>query len=118
MKLLVTLVLSLALHLVLGWAWTILAGIVVGAWAIRWGWLLGGAGVGLGWLVIIVYDFVVAPTPVQRMTETFGGILGGLPGIGIVFITLLIGVLLGTVGGGLGTQIRLFAKQKGDFAAS
>ena len=44
------------------------------------------------------------------MTETLGGILGNLPGFAVVGITLLIGVVLGTVGGGLGTQIRLLSK--------
>jgi hypothetical protein len=113
MKLLVIILLALVIHLLLGWAWTILAGIVAGVWALRRGWLLGGAGVGLSWLVLIGYNFVVAPGPVGRMTDTMGGILGHLPGIAVVGLTLLMGVLLGTVGGGLGTQVSLWSGRRG-----
>ena len=117
-KLLVTFILALAIHLILGWAWTILAGIAVGAWAVQRGWLLGGGGVGLSWLVLILYNMIIAPGPVGRMTETFGGILGNLPGFSIIAITLLIGVLLGTVGGGLGTQIRRLSTQRSSIPSS
>ena len=90
-----------------------LAGVVAGVWVGRRGWLVGGMGVGLSWLVLILYNYTVAPEPVLRMTETLGGILGNLPGFAIVGVTLLIGVLLGTVGGGLGTQIGLLARGRG-----
>ena len=118
MKLLATTILALVLHMLLGWAWTLLAGVVAGVWVGRRGWLVGGMGVGLSWLVLIVYNFIMASGPVGRMTETLGGILGNLPGFAVVGITLLIGVLLGTLGGGFGTQIRLLLKQKGTFASS
>lgn len=107
MKLLVTVILAFALHLLLGWAWTILAGIVVGVWQGRRGWLVGAAGVGLSWLGLVVYNLVVAPGPVGRMADTLGGILGNLPGFAVMALTVLIGVLLGVVGGGLGTRLGL-----------
>jgi len=69
----------------------------------RW---TGGLGVGMSWAGLIVYNFAVAMEPMQRMIETVGGILGGMPGPVTVLITLCIAFLLGTVGGGLGTQIR------------
>ena len=106
MKLAATAVLALVLHVLLGWAWTLGAGVVAGVWAGRRGWFVGGMGVGLSWLVLVVYNFIIAAGPVGRMTETLGGILGNLPGFAVVGITLVIGVLLGTLGGGLGTQIR------------
>ena len=112
MKLPATIILALVLHLLLGWAWTILAGVVVGVWQGPRGWLVGGIGVGLSWLGLVLYNVVVAAEPVGRMTDTLGGILGGLPGLVIVVFTVLIGVLLGLVGGGLGTQLGLLIKPK------
>ena len=112
MKLLATAILALVLHLLLGWMWTVLAGVVVGVWKGPRGWLFGGIGVGLSWLGLVIYNFVVAAGPVGRMTDTFGGILGNLPGFVIVAITVLLGVLLGMIGGGLGTQLGLLLKQR------
>ena len=112
MKLLATAILALLLHMLLGWAWTILAGMAVGVWIGRRGWLVGGIGVGLSWLGLVLYNFVVAAGPVGRMTDTFGGILGNLPGFVIVAITVLLGVLLGMIGGGLGTQLGLLLKPR------
>ena len=118
MKILAIAVFALVLHILLGWAWTFLAGVVAGVWVGRRGWLVGGVGVGLGWLVLVMYNIIVASGPVGRMTETLGGILGNLPGFVVLGITVLIGVLLGTVGGGLGTQVRLLSKRGGAFASS
>lgn len=112
MKLLVTIVLALLLHVLLGWAWTMGAGVVAGLWQGPGGWRTGGLGVGLSWFLLIAYSLIVAPGPVGRMAETLGGILGGLPGFTIFIVTLLIGVLLGTVGGGLGTQVSFLLRRR------
>ncbi|MFQ5571596.1 MAG: hypothetical protein ACE5G0_18095 [Rhodothermales bacterium] len=105
MKVLSTCLLALALHLVLGWAWTMGAGIAAGVWMGRRGWFVGGAGVGLSWLALIIYNYVAAGRAVQTMTQTLGDILGNLPGIAVVGLTLLIGVLIGVLGGLVGTQL-------------
>lgn len=106
MKILATALLSLVLHLALGWAWTLGAGLVAGFWAGPRGWLIGAAGVGLGWAALIGYNFVRAPAAVGQMAETMGGLLGNLPAAALVAVTLLLGALLGMAGGGLGTQLR------------
>lgn len=112
MKILGTVVLSIALHLLLGWGWTLLAGIAGGLWASRRGWFVGAVGVGLGWGALIGYNFIVALGPVTAMTTTMGGIIGNLPGLATVVFTLLIGILLGLLGGAIGGQIRLFFPRK------
>lgn len=117
MKLLATVILALVLHLLLGWAWTILAGVIGGLWKGRGGWWVGGLGVGLSWLWLILFNFGVAAEPVRRMTDMLGGILGDLPGMAVIGATLLIGILLGTVGGGLGTQVGLFLPGRKDAIA-
>ena len=78
MKLLATAILALILHLLLGWAWTILAGVIGGLWKGRGGWWVGGLGVGLSWLWLILFNFGAAAEPIRRMTDMLGGILGGM----------------------------------------
>jgi len=101
---------ALALHITLGWAWTLLAGVLAGAWVVRRGWIAGAVSVGLDWLVLVVYNFAVAGREVASMVEILGGILGNLPGAVIVATTLLIGVLLGGLGGIIGSHVVLAFK--------
>lgn len=99
-------VLALALHLLLGWRWTILAGIVGGAWVDRRGWLVGALGVGLDWAVLVLYNYATARAATQVMTETMGRLLGNMPSLVVVAATVLIGGLIGVLGGAIGTALR------------
>lgn len=112
MRILVIFTLSLVLHVTLGWAWTLAAGIVGGFWAGRRGWLVGLLGVGLGWGALVGYNAVVAAEPVRRMLTTMGGIIGNMPGFVVVVATLLIGAVLGALGGVIGSQLRLLARSR------
>lgn len=105
LQVILTVVCALLLHQLVGWGWTLLAGIMVGVWRGRQGWLLGAAGVGSSWLLLILFNVITAPEPVMRMAETVGGILGNMPGIAVHAATVVVGVMIGTVGGGLGTQV-------------
>lgn len=107
MKTLVTLILALVLHLLLGWAWTLGAGVVGGLWAGRRGWLVGALGVGLGWLVLVVYSYLAAAPAVGEMTRVMGALMGGLGGWVVVLATVLLGTLLGLLGGIIGGQLHL-----------
>ncbi|MEX0748256.1 MAG: hypothetical protein WD275_09675 [Rhodothermales bacterium] len=98
--------LSLLLHLLLGWEWTIFAGVAAGLWFAKSGWMIGGAAVGAEWLLVVVYDYLVDARAIGVMTETLGGIMGNLPGWAVVGFTLLIGLVLGVLGGAIGSQIR------------
>lgn len=98
--------LSLLLHLLLGWEWTIFAGVAAGLWFAKSGWMIGGAAVGVEWLLVVVYSYLVDTRAVGVMTETLGGIMGNLPGWAVVGFTLLIGLVLGVLGGAVGSQIR------------
>ena len=110
MKTAVTFVLAFVLHLLLGWGWTLVAGIAGGVWAVRRGWLVGALGVGLDWLVWLFYDYLTAQAATAEMVRVLGATLGNLPGGAVVGLTLLLGLLLGALGGLIGTQAaRLFA---------
>ena len=106
MIILVTAAFALGLHLLLGWPWTLVAGVVGGLWVGTGGGRVGALGVGLDWAVLVVYNYVVAPEPVATMTETVGGILGNMPGAAVVACTLFIGLALGALGGAFGAHVR------------
>ena len=108
MKIAFTFALALVLHLLLGWGWTLAAGIAGGFWAVRRGWLVGALGVGLDWLVWLLYDYAVARAATSEMVRVLGGILGNLPGVAVVGFTLLLGLVLGALGGFVGTQAARF----------
>jgi hypothetical protein len=97
---------ALLLHLTLGWAWTLGAGVLAGLFVPKRGWLVGTLGVTLNWAVLITYNYVVAPAATQAMVDTMGGIIGNTPGMAVVAGTLSIGMLLGGLGGGVGTFAR------------
>jgi len=105
-KTLATILLALAVHLTLGWAWTLAAGIAGGAWARQRGWLVGLVGVAAAWAALVAYNFAIAPDATVRMARTVGGLIGNLPGVAVVGATVLIGAVLGALGGVLGQQAR------------
>jgi hypothetical protein len=112
MSLLFTFVLAVVLHLILGWPWTILAGVAAGVWKGRGGWRVGALGVGLGWLAFVGYDYLVAAGAVAEMTRVMGGLMGNLPGFVVVVVTLVIGLVLGALGGAVGARAAALAKRR------
>lgn len=98
-------VLSVLIHLLFGWAWTAIIAIMIGFTVGKRGWLAGSVSVTLGWSGLVTYSFVVAPGASIRMSQTFAGILGNLPGPATVALTLLIAVIIGMLGGLLGSLL-------------
>lgn len=94
--------LALGLHLLLGWEWTVCAGIVAGALIPRHGWFVGAAGTALGWASVLVYSFVVAPASTRVYLDTLSGFAGNIPGFAFVALTVVLGALLGGLGGAIG----------------
>jgi len=115
LRILLTTVFSLVAHLLLGWAWTLGAGILGGALADRGGWIVGSIGVGLGWTVLTVYNFVVAAAPTRILVDTLGQLFGNIPPSLVVGATVLIGVVIGGLGGAIG---QLLSSVTGTSAAS
>ena len=118
MKVALTFALAFVLHLLLGWGWTLVAGIAGGFWAVRGGWLVGALGVGLDWLAWLLYDYAVAQAATSELVRVLGGILGGLPGAAVLALTLLIGLVLGALGGFIGTQAARVLRTSGRRAAT
>lgn len=119
MKLAISLILAILLHVFLGWAWTVLAGVLAGMWITSSrGWLVGAAVVALDWLLLVIWNYVLAGHEVSRMLTAVGGIVGNLPGPVIVGVTLLVGAFLGTFGGLIGSSIAALARQSKAEAAA
>jgi len=100
--LLLTMLLSLLLHLLLGWQWTILAALPIGFFRPRRAWIIGAAGVALGWSILIGYSLVVAARPTLRMLQFVGSLFGNLPAPAVVAVTALVGGILGLLGAWIG----------------
>ena len=97
---------SLTIHLLVGWAWTILAAVSVGYWQGKRGALAGALAVGLSYLSLVIYSLIAAPAQTMQMADIMGEIIGGMPAVAVFVVTLSTGVLIGGAGGGLGAAIR------------
>lgn len=100
-------ILSVLLHVIVGWESTLLAGIVGGFLSPRWYGLSGSAGVALGWTVLVGYTAAVAPASFRVFLGTMEAFVGTFPGEGFVGLTVLIGGVIGALGGGIGALLRL-----------
>ena len=114
MRFLISLVLALLAHVIAGWSWSILGGVLYGillkdrsgisAYLIHG--LAGAMCVGVSWGILITYNFFIAPEGTASMLDVMGGIMGNLPGVLIVVLTLFIGSLLGLLGAIIGVQVK------------
>jgi hypothetical protein len=109
MIVLLSALLSVGLHLALGWEWTLLAGGVAGAWrggrSLPAG-LAGAAGTALGWAAVVIYTAAVAPTSLRILADTMSAFAGNIPGEALVGTTVLLGGVLGALGGAIGALLR------------
>lgn len=99
--------LSLILHVFLGWMWTAVAGVAGGLASRRLGWVIGLAAVTLAWAILVGYTFVVSPGATAEMARIFGSIVGNLPGAATVAGGILIGAVIGALGGTTGQLLLL-----------
>lgn len=93
------------LHLLLGWAWTLAAGVLVGLVIRPGGWWAGGLVGATDWAILVGWSFWRAPAETTRMVGTVGELLGGTSGIVFVGAVVGIGFLLGAVGGLAGSYL-------------
>ena len=107
MRVLLITILAMVLHILFGWAWTVVAAMAGGIWTaqVRRCMLIGAAGVGLEWAGWVVFSFITAAPATQTMLDTLGGLMGNSPPVVVVGATVCIGVLLGALGGLVGGTI-------------
>ena len=106
MLILLAFAVTIALHLLLGWEWTLLGGVLCGWLLPERSWLGGMMAVGGAWAAHVFFDWVAAPESVGRMVSDVGQIMGNLDGPLIVVLTVSIGCLLGLLGGLIGGQLK------------
>lgn len=102
---LMSLLLSMVLHLFVGWPWSIVGAIIVGAVHPKAGWLAGGALLTVSWAALIGSNILLAPQEAFNMINTVALLLGDLPGLVTVVATLIIAFVLGSASGWLGAAI-------------
>ncbi|MFV1980873.1 MAG: hypothetical protein ACC655_06945, partial [Rhodothermia bacterium] len=78
MLILLAVLFSLALHILLGWQWSLLGGAVAGYGAGRFAWAAGMVAVALSWTLLVVYNFAVAPAEMARFVEIASGLFGNM----------------------------------------
>ncbi|MDA0683026.1 MAG: hypothetical protein O2797_08835 [Bacteroidetes bacterium] len=100
-----SLLVSIALHVFMGWSWSIAGAVLVGALQPRLGWLAGGTVLTLSWGLLIGSNFFVAPKETFNMINTVAQLIGDLPGFVTVAATLMIAFVLGSASGWLGAAI-------------
>ena len=98
--------LALALHFLLGWIWTPVAGVIGGFVGQQSGWKISAIGLGLSWSILVFYNLIVANAQVIEMGRVLGELFGGLPGTLVFVFTAIIGLLLGAISGVLGSSLR------------
>ncbi|GAB5519254.1 MAG: hypothetical protein RhofKO_15050 [Rhodothermales bacterium] len=101
--LIIGIALSIVLHLLLGWAWTIIAAVAGGYLAHRGGWWVGMLTLLVGWGSLLLGFTLLDGQSVRATMEIMGGILGGVPGLAVVIAPLLIASILGVLGGAAGS---------------
>lgn len=106
MKVLVTAILSVVIHVSLGWEATVLAGLVGGFWATRHGWFVGALGTAVAWAGLVVYSAAVSAPAFRVLLDTIGALAGNIPGKALVGLTVFLGAVLGALGGAVGTVLR------------
>jgi hypothetical protein len=103
---LLTALVAFVLHLALGWVWTPVAAFT-GGWARPRGAAWRGAGaLVLAWGTFVAWTFVVDTAGASRAAGLLAGVLGGLPGVATVLLTLAVAALLGALAGTAGAAAR------------
>ena len=105
------LVLALLLHILIGWQWTILAGVVYGFLGPRLVWLHAALACGLAWTLLVLWNYAVAPLETGRMTETVGGLFGNIAPSAVVALTILLCALCGLIGALIGRRLHLIFRR-------
>ncbi len=110
MKLFVSFAVALLSHLLFGWIWGVLGGVLVGWLSPKGGWWKGVLVVACAWAALIGYNFVVAAGPVAEMHRVMADIIGDLPAGAFPLMSVGAGGMIGLAGGLVGSAARHLAR--------
>ncbi len=97
---------SLVMHVWLGWAWSI-AGPILGGFLIgKGGGRYGAVILAVSWGMLMMWNFWVAGAESLNMMETMGTLLGRMPAAVVPLSVLLLSALLGMSSGALGSALK------------
>lgn len=109
MKFTVLVILTLLVHVALGWLWGAASGMAAGILWSRGAWWKAALVVSCSWAILVLYSLSTAPGPTLELHRLLGGLAGGLPAWSAPFGVVAVGGLLGLAGGLVGSGIRRVA---------
>ncbi len=104
--------LSILLHLTLGWQASIVGAIVSGFWSIKRGWLSGMATLTLTWGILLGWSFLAARYESFEWAKILGSLLGNIPPLLSIAISILVAAILGGLAGILGESVATILSSK------
>ncbi|MDX1741673.1 MAG: hypothetical protein R3178_10280 [Rhodothermales bacterium] len=117
MRFTLIILLTLLLHLVLGWRWDVVGGALAGWYWVEEGWWRGAAIVGLVWLGLVLYSLALASGPTLELHRILAWMAHGIPAWSVPILVVLIGALIGAIGGVIGSRARRLLLQNRSSAA-
>ena len=105
---------AIVLHFFLGWQFSVIGAMVAGFFSTGSSWKAGMMALGTAWGLLVLYNFMVAPSESITFIELVGALFGGMPGFVVVVLTVAIGMVLGAAGGWAGSvPVRKNQKSEG-----
>jgi len=98
---------ALGIHLAFGWQYSVLGGVLAGLLAPDKAVWSGSIALFLSWGSLVVYNFVTAGQETINMIGVIAQLMGELPSVVAVAVTLMIALVLGALGGWLGDALTL-----------
>ncbi len=109
MRLLILTVVSLLVHLALGWAWALVVPLALGAfWPDGASWR-GALGFALSWGGLMAFYALSLGVYFERAAATISTLIGGLPAPIAPLLSLIFAALIGLCAGTVGAQARRLA---------
>ncbi len=94
---------ALLLHLLIGWPYAIVGAVVAGALFKEHSVMAGVWTLVATWGGLVIYSFAVATEETTNMVTVVAALIGDLPPIMTVVLTIGIAAILGAIGGWLGS---------------
>ncbi len=112
MKLASIVALTLLIHVLAGWTWSVAGGVIAGWLWSAGGWWRGAIVVGGAWLALVAYSILIATGPSLRLHAILSGIAGGIPSWMIPVLIVMVGATLGVAGGLVGSSARTLSRRR------
>lgn len=102
-RLLIGVSVALAAHLIFGWAYSIAGAVLAGSLSKGHPVHAGMWTLVITWGGLVIFNLIVATSETMAMFDVIAQLIGGLPAVMTVSLTMGIGAVLGALGGWIGS---------------